>query len=452
MSEQKPADVTTEDWAQTPPAIREFVDGLIKRQKQDEPHWRYVPEKLRQNLGPRQGDETLQPGNGSVNGALLVVDDNEMNRDMLSRRLRRQGHLVEVAADGREALEKLLGAQKFDLVLLDIMMPEMNGYEVLEQMQNNSTMAHIPVIMITAVDEIESIVKCIQLGAEDYLPKPFNPVLLKARVDASLEKKRLRDQQEAYMHQLNLENERKSDELERARNIQRSMLPTAPPDLPFLSIAARQDTASEVGGDYYDFFHPTDEVLRIAVGDATGHGVASGLMVSMTKASLLSTNEADLLTLLQKINITLSEIDLGTQLNMALLLLDLCQQPDGRVTVWASGGGMPPIYILRANGQMEELIVAGLPLGIIAEAKYQSIEFSLSSGDTILLVSDGLPERFNDKHEFLGFDRLATAIERIDPSTVSANEILSQIATISDDWGQDYPPHDDTTLVVVKVK
>jgi adenylate cyclase len=121
---------------------------------------------------------------------ILVVDDNEMNRDMLSRRLTRQGHEVTVAEDGQRALTVISEGQ-YDLVLLDIMMPKMNGYEVLERMKADTHLQNIPVIMISAVDDLDSVVKCIEMGAEDYLFKPFNPVLLKARVDATLEKRRL---------------------------------------------------------------------------------------------------------------------------------------------------------------------------------------------------------------------------------------------------------------------
>jgi adenylate cyclase len=126
--------------------------------------------------------------------ALLVVDDNEDNRYTLTRRLKREGYgNLTTANDGRQALE-LLRSRKFDLLLLDIMMPEMNGYEVLENLKADAELRHLPVIMISAVGEVENVARCIQLGAEDYLPKPFNATLLSARVGASLEKKRLRDE------------------------------------------------------------------------------------------------------------------------------------------------------------------------------------------------------------------------------------------------------------------
>ncbi len=142
---------------------------------------------------------------------LLVVDDNEDNRYTLTRRLKRQGHesIVE-AVDGHDALEKLR-QQNFDLVLLDVMMPEMNGYEVLERIKADPALCDIPVIMISALDEMDSVVKCIELGAEDYLPKPFNPTLLRARVNASLEKKKLRDQETSYMEQLEIAHRRADD-------------------------------------------------------------------------------------------------------------------------------------------------------------------------------------------------------------------------------------------------
>jgi adenylate cyclase len=125
---------------------------------------------------------------------VLVVDDTEMNRDMLCSLLEADGHKSAVAENGRLALE-FLKAKPFDLVLLDVMMPEMNGYQVLEHLKSDSSLRAIPVIVLSALDEIGSVVRCIELGAEDYLPKPFDPVLLKARIGACLEKKHLRDQE-----------------------------------------------------------------------------------------------------------------------------------------------------------------------------------------------------------------------------------------------------------------
>jgi class 3 adenylate cyclase len=132
---------------------------------------------------------------------ILVVDDNEDNRDMLARRLRRQHYEVLTAAGGRAALTALAGTP-VDLVLLDVMMPDLDGYAVLERLKADPAFRDIPVLMISALDEMDSVVRCIQLGAEDYLGKPFEPVLLQARIGACLEKKRLHDQEARQRREL----------------------------------------------------------------------------------------------------------------------------------------------------------------------------------------------------------------------------------------------------------
>jgi DNA-binding response OmpR family regulator len=136
-----------------------------------------------------------EPGAG---GHLLLVDDNEFNRDILRRAVARQGHTFTEASDGSQALE-IIKPTGFDLVLLDIQMPGLNGLQVLQRLKGDPQLRHIPVIMISALDEIETVVSCIEMGAVDYLPKPFDPVLLKARIDSCLEKKRLRDQELEYL-------------------------------------------------------------------------------------------------------------------------------------------------------------------------------------------------------------------------------------------------------------
>jgi class 3 adenylate cyclase len=147
----------------------------------------------------------------SLSSRILVVDDTEANRELLSRRLSRDGHAVSTANNGHSALE-LLSKTEIDLVLLDLMMPDINGFDVLRRLKDDPAFRHIPVIMISALDEIDSIVRCIEAGAEDYIPKPFDPVLLGARIDASLERKRLRDREHAFTVELQAEKS-KSDAL-----------------------------------------------------------------------------------------------------------------------------------------------------------------------------------------------------------------------------------------------
>jgi two-component system sensor histidine kinase/response regulator len=155
-------------------------------------------------------------------GLLLVVDDDATNRDVLTRRLERQGHGVETASNGRDAL-RMLGEAAFDLVLLDIMMPDMDGYEVLQRIKAAERLQHIPVIMISALNEVQSVVRCIEAGADDYLPKPFNPTLLKARIDSSLEKKRGRDRETALFEELG-RNYEHLEEVEKLRDDMRNMI------------------------------------------------------------------------------------------------------------------------------------------------------------------------------------------------------------------------------------
>jgi signal transduction histidine kinase len=159
---------------------------------------------------PAESAETTAPAAAAPaapaegGGRVLVVEDNAANRDLLRRRLEREGHCVWEAANGVRALE-MLGSGEYDLMLLDLMMPQMDGFEVLARLQQDERLRNLPVIMISALDEIQSVVRCIEMGAEDYLPKPFDPVLLRARIGASLEKKRLRDLER-----------RKTEELEQA--------------------------------------------------------------------------------------------------------------------------------------------------------------------------------------------------------------------------------------------
>jgi class 3 adenylate cyclase len=155
---------------------------------------------------PQLGEAPVVPSRSMV-GFILVVDDSEMNRDMLVRRLERQGHTVMEAENGRKALE-MLESVKVDLVLLDILMPELDGMQTLEMLKAHKTNRHTPVIMLSALDELDKVVRCIEIGAEDFLPKPFNQVLLNARIGACLEKKRLRDQEQAYLDQLRIEREK----------------------------------------------------------------------------------------------------------------------------------------------------------------------------------------------------------------------------------------------------
>jgi DNA-binding response OmpR family regulator len=174
----------------------EINDNLVNSKFQ-------ITEKPQANGTNIARDRVTRPLNrkNRDNGKLLVVDDNESNRDMLIRRLEKQGYEVSGAQNGREALE-MLRSENFELILLDIMMPEMDGIQTLEEIKADPDLFDLPVLMLSASDETESVVKSIEMGAVDYLPKPFNPVVLQARIGASLEKKRLRDKEKHYLQEV----------------------------------------------------------------------------------------------------------------------------------------------------------------------------------------------------------------------------------------------------------
>ena len=163
-----------------------------------------VAEVLR-TIKPLPGSNALQEAMRS--SSILVVDDNTSNRDVLARRLTREGHKVVTAANGAAALD-LVARQDFDIILLDLIMPGMSGFDVLRRLKAAERTSHIPVIVISALDELDSVVRCIEAGAEDYLTKPFNPILLRARIGASLEKKWLRDREKKFIADLEQEKRR----------------------------------------------------------------------------------------------------------------------------------------------------------------------------------------------------------------------------------------------------
>ena len=165
---------------------------------------RYCGASLPQNPGTAPGykPDRRRSTTADIQGRILVVDDYVVNRMQLKRNLEQQGHTAALAENGRQALE-VLGAGDFDVVLLDILMPEMDGFEVLARLKNDPALRDLPVIVISALDDMDSILRCIEMGATDYLPKPFDARLLRARLNASLADKRLRDIELEYLEQVN---------------------------------------------------------------------------------------------------------------------------------------------------------------------------------------------------------------------------------------------------------
>ncbi len=254
------------------------------------------------------------------------------------------------------------------------------------------------------------------------------------------------------------EHRRRASELWHARQIQRNLLPSSPPVLERLDIAAVHLTATEVGGDYYDFFPQDDGTLFAAIGDATGHGLGAGLMVSATKTALLTVSSSSLESIAHQLNKVLRQVHLGKRLNMALTLLALDPDEGGAgFHLTASGGGMAPMYILRSDGTVDERIVAGVPLGALDIAEYSTLTDYLVPNDTLVLMSDGVPERQNGEGEVLDYEgvqsillRLAQSCEAAD-HTVNAATILEAILDACHRWAGRHDVNDDLTLVVIKV-
>jgi sigma-B regulation protein RsbU (phosphoserine phosphatase) len=381
---------------------------------------------------------------------ILVVDDVPANLNLLREALEPEGYEILGAPSGEIALQ-IADRIVPDLILLDIVMKGIDGFETCRRLKADPKTADVPVIFITARNETNNVVEGFHVGGLDYIIKPFQENEVRVRVQTHLTIKRLRDKLEESYRQLEAEDTRKTEELERARVIQQGFLPTSPPEIPYLDIAAFQEPATEVGGDYYDFSPQKDGGLILAIGDATGHGASASLMVSATKTALLAVDEPHITKRLGKVNALLKQVNRDHLLNMALILAEFSHDAESSsVQVKATGGGMPPLYILRAGGGVEEVRINGLPLGVVEEPGYKSTEFRLEESDVLVLMSDGLPERVNDSGEMPDDTQLLAELERIGKANQGAEEILEALVEYGNDWSNGTPQDDDITLVVLK--
>ncbi len=242
------------------------------------------------------------------------------------------------------------------------------------------------------------------------------------------------------------ENERKTKELEEARQLQLSMLPKDLPNLPNLDIAVYMQTATEVGGDYYDFHVGIEGTLTVVIGDATGHGMKAGTMVTTTKSmfNMLAAN-SDILNTFSEMTRVIKGMKFS-QLSMCLTLLKIKGDQ-----LFIASAAMPPALIYRKkNRALEEIFMKGMPLGSMNNFPYDVKESHLESGDTILLVSDGLPELTNDKSEMYGYDRTKTEFHLVGEK--EPEEIVDHLKNSASQWVDGKDPDDDVTFVVIKMK
>jgi phosphoserine phosphatase RsbU/P len=389
------------------------------------------------------------PGVNASPAAVLVVDDVPENRDLLVRRLQRLGiNEVEQAANGVEALAAI-ERRNFDLVLLDIMMPELDGFGVLERLKANGRVNDLPIVVISALNEIEPVVRCIELGAEDFIFKPFNPTLLRARVTATLEKKALRDRTRDELR-------RKQLELSEARMLQLALVPPALRDSILGRTAAIDvvlEPAQEIGGDLVDHFRIGEDLLVISLGDVSDKGAGAALMMARTHSlvrGLAARPDAAALFREPEKAMALLNAALASGNHAGMFVTFLLGTVDftaGRLR-YVRAGHVPP-YLRRRDGSLERLREhGGPPLGFTEDAVYKPADTAFGPGDAILVLTDGFTEAVDPAGELFGDDRIASYMTQADPCDP---DLLPGLVRRVRDFEAGRPPSDDMAALVLSL-
>jgi len=380
---------------------------------------------------------------------ILVVDDNDDNRYTLTLYLELEGYTnVEVAHDGEEAIA-VLKKTPFDLVLLDVMMPRVDGYQVLSWMKSANLLNDLPVIMISALNEIDSIVRCIELGALDYLMKPFNPVLLKARIASSLERKRLRDEINAHLARL-------KEELDAARKLQLGMVPH---DFPLptaerpLDVFAMMAPAREVGGDLYDFFSCADGTFCFVIGDVSGKGMPAALFMARTRSLIRLAAElthaadgagAAAADIVRLVNRELCQNN--DDMMFVTLFLGMLQPNTGELR-FCNAGHNPP-YLCNA-GMVEAIDGAkGVVLGVDAGGSYVTGQMTVPPGAMIYLYTDGVTEAANPADDLFSEERLISILR--DTTLVRSSELVNAVTAAIQTFVHGAEQSDDITMMAIR--
>jgi phosphoserine phosphatase RsbU/P len=397
-------------------------------------------------------------GNSTVTGdrpmgaqpRILVVDDNDDNLYTLKLHLDLEGYTeVDTARDGEEAIARLK-TDAFDLVLLDVMMPKVDGFQVLAWLKDQARLRDLPVIMISALTEMNSMARCIELGAVDYLLKPFNPVLLKARLGATLEKKRLRDEIDAHLARL-------QEELDAARRLQMAMVPQSfpPPSADFpIDLCASMEPAREVGGDLYDFFVTEDGMLCFLVGDVSGKGMAAALFMARTKSLIRIATDlmrsrdgpsAAPAEIIARVNRELCQNN--GDMMFVTLFFAMLRPSNGEVEFCNAGHNAP----YRLNGQGLAPIEGGkgIILGIRPDAVYATGRSSLAPGESIYVFTDGVTEAANLEGELFAEARLESVL-RAASGCASAAAIVKSVGEAVRGFVGTALPSDDITMLTVR--
>ena len=378
----------------------------------------------------------------SVQKSILIVDDTPINIGVISGALK-GSFATKVATSGQKALAIVSEKEKPDLILLDIMMPEMDGYEVCRRLKANPDTRDIPVIFLTSQTEAEDETKGFEVGAVDYIHKPFSAAVVKARVRTHLMLREAHAQIAQQLVEINTE-------LEMARQIQLSILPSTTPKITGMDIVARYIPMTSVAGDFYDFIVVDERHVGILIADVSGHGLPAALIASMLQVAL--TAQARHVSEPGKVLAGLNQALCGkfqhNFVTAAYVYVDLEKN-----TMNYAGAGHPPLLLWRkSTGSASQLLENGLVMGQFEEATYDSLQVPIEAGDRFVLYTDGILETTNPAQEEFGTDRFMHFMETNNKLTAGpfADALLLELAR----WLEQPPGEghkDDISLLAIDV-
>ncbi len=316
---------------------------------------------------------------------ILIVDDTPINIGVISGALK-DTYTTKVATNGEKALAIASAAEKPDLILLDVMMPEMDGYEVCRRLKANPETREIPVIFLTGQTQAEDETKGFEVGAVDYIHKPFSNAVVKARVRTHLMLRDANAQLEKQLDAINVE-------LEMARQIQLSILPRHTPKIPGLEIVSRYIPMTSVAGDFYDFIVVDDQHIGILIADVSGHGLPAALIASMLQVALTAqkVHASEPSNVLSGLNLALCGKFQSNFVTAAYVFVDFKKN-----IMTYGGAGHPPLLLWeKSTGKAREVLENGLVLGQFEEATYDSVSVPIAPGNRFVLCTDGILESTN---------------------------------------------------------
>ena len=379
-----------------------------------------------------------------LDGQILVVDDDAGSRRILVRTLSSTGYDCRESDSGIEAL-KLVQREQPSLLLLDFDMPVLNGAEVLKRLRSDSNpaVAQIPAIMLTGHGGEESEVLCLEAGADDFVTKPINAAVLRARIETQLRLRSMRRQLQQQNDELEEWRRNLERDLAAARLTQQSLIPPKPPRLPGWQVADYYRPVIQVGGDIYGWLRVRDGRILFWIADATGHGASAALLTALAKLLFHHAEHNAPTALMKAVNNDFRSI-FGARSFMTAMCVAL-DPGTGRASV--VGAGHPPLLISRQDGTSESIPSVAPPLGLLEHAQFSETIVDLTGGDGFLLYSDGLFRVPRGEQRRLTPQRLAKMLDSTAPSAEALlRRLLNQ--TASDHDNQIKP--DDVTAVVVR--